>query len=70
MLSVDGGSLANGAFTLRTPLEGTGVLKTWDAPATNAIVGITFRQQIGANEPLRTGSYSKTLTFTLSTTAP
>ena len=31
---------------------------------------ITFKQAIGANEPLRTGSYAKTLTFTLSTTNP
>ena len=31
---------------------------------------MTFSQAIGANEPLRTGSYSKTLTFTLSTTTP
>ena len=31
---------------------------------------IAFQQSIGANEPLRTGSYSKMLTFTLSTTNP
>ena len=30
---------------------------------------LNFRQTIGANDALRTGSYSKTLTFTLSTTA-
>ena len=33
-------------------------------------VTITFTQAIGANEPLRTGAYAKTLTFTLSTTNP
>jgi hypothetical protein len=33
-------------------------------------VTITYSQAIGANEALRTGSYSKTLTFTLSTTTP
>jgi hypothetical protein len=33
-------------------------------------VTITFRQHIGALQPLRTGNYSKTLTFTLSTTNP
>ena len=33
-------------------------------------VTITLRQSIGANEPLRSGSYSKTITFTLSTTQP
>ena len=31
---------------------------------------ITFKQHIGANDPLRTGTYSKTLTFTLTTTTP
>jgi hypothetical protein len=33
-------------------------------------VAINLSQHIGANEALRTGSYSKTLTFTLSTTQP
>jgi hypothetical protein len=33
-------------------------------------VTIDFKQSIGANEGLRTGAYGKTLTFTLSTTAP
>jgi hypothetical protein len=32
------------------------------------MVAIGFEQHIGANDPLRTGGYSKTLTFTLSTT--
>jgi hypothetical protein len=36
----------------------------------NATAALTFRQHIGAADPLRTGSYSKTLTFTLSTTNP
>ena len=36
----------------------------------NDLVNIAFKQHIGATEPLRTGSYSKTLTFTLSTTTP
>ena len=31
---------------------------------------LAFKQSVGADEGLRTGSYSKTLTFTLSTTAP
>jgi len=33
-------------------------------------VTISFEQDIAANEPLRTGAYTKTLTFTLSTTTP
>ena len=31
---------------------------------------IDFKQHIGATDALRTGAYSKTLTFTLSTTQP
>jgi hypothetical protein len=33
-------------------------------------VAVGFRQTILASEPLRTGAYTKTLTFTLSTTTP
>jgi hypothetical protein len=45
-------------------------LLTYAAPVSNDNVTLNFRQTIGANDALRTGSYSKTLTFTLSTTAP
>ena len=64
------GRLVNGAFSLSQPLQGLGVVKTWSAPTSNESVPVTFKQAIGANEPLRTGTYSKTLTFTLSTTTP
>ena len=37
-------------------------------PVTNDAVTIAFKQSIDATDALRTGSYSKTLTFTLSTT--
>ena len=33
----------------------------------NAPVTIGFTQHIGANDALRTGTYARTLTFTLST---
>ena len=36
----------------------------------NDTVTIDFKQPISATEPLRTGAYAKTLTFTLSTTNP
>jgi hypothetical protein len=36
----------------------------------NNATTINVRQTIGANEGLRTGTYGKTLTFTLSTTQP
>jgi hypothetical protein len=45
-------------------------LLTYAGPVSNDNVTLNFRQTIGANDALRTGSYSKTLTFTLSTTAP
>jgi hypothetical protein len=45
-------------------------LLTYGGPTSNDVASIALRQAIGANEALRTGAYSKTLTFTLSTTAP
>ncbi|RKQ93515.1 chitobiase/beta-hexosaminidase-like protein [Solirubrobacter pauli] len=64
------GKLVNGAFALAQPLQGLGVIKTWTGPTSNEKVTVTFKQAIGANDPLRTGTYSKTLTYTLSTTNP
>jgi hypothetical protein len=45
-------------------------LLTWGGPVANDAVSVAFKQTIGATDPLRTGAYAKTLTFTLSTTAP
>jgi type 1 glutamine amidotransferase len=45
-------------------------LLTYSGPVSNDTVTLAFEQAIGANEALRTGTYSKTLTFTLSTTTP
>ena len=59
------GHLVNGAFALPQPLQGLGVVKTYAAPVSNDVATITFKQPIGANDALRTGTYSKTLTFTL-----
>ncbi len=39
-------------------------------PVANDVVALAFRQRIEANDAPRTGSYSKTLTLTLSTTEP
>jgi hypothetical protein len=53
------------------PLSGTPLtLLTYSAPIANDPVTIALKQPVTALEPLRTGSYSKTLTFTLSTTTP
>ena len=34
------------------------------------VANVEFKQTIPTGEPLRTGTYAKTLTFTLSTTQP
>jgi hypothetical protein len=80
------GHLVNGTFSLPQPLMakaasagGTGggfasvaaaALLTYTGPISNDAVTVSFQQAIGASDPLRTGSYTKTLTFTLSTTTP
>jgi hypothetical protein len=66
----DPGHLANGAFTLPAPLQVLGVPRTWSAPVSHDVFSIGFAQHIGATDALRTGTYSRTLTFTLSTTTP
>jgi hypothetical protein len=60
------GTAFNNVGSSASPLN----LLTWNAPVSNDAVSLDFRQHIGANDALRTGNYSKTLTFTLSTTTP
>jgi hypothetical protein len=64
---------ANGTGAAFAPVGGsanpTSVL-TYSGPTSNDAVTVNFRQVIGRTEALRTGAYSKTLTFTLSTTQP
>jgi hypothetical protein len=77
------GHLVNGTFSLPSALQakanagalatvsGTpATLLTYAAPVSNDQVALGFRQHIGSTDALRTGTYSKTLTFTLSTTQP
>ncbi len=45
-------------------------LLTYAAPVANDAVTLGFRQPIAATDPLRTGTYAKTVTFTLSTSTP
>ncbi len=66
----DPGHLTNGAFALPDPLQVSITPATWSAPVSNAAVAIGFAQHVNANDALRTGAYSRTLTFTLSTTTP
>jgi hypothetical protein len=69
------GKLVNGSYSLAEPLRVAGAtlpaaVKTWTGPTSSQAVELAFSQHIGAQEPLRTGSYSKTLTLTLTTTTP
>src|SRR5262249_23741676 len=78
------GRLVNGTRALATPLQlnaggpfapvptdGTALLlKHYGDVASNNATTINVRQHIGDTEGLRTGTYGKTLTFTLSTTQP
>ncbi len=83
--STNTGKLVNGSFFLPTTLQAMATggafadvggsatptsLKTYTAPISNDQVTLTFKQRVNANDALRTGTYSKTLTFTLSTTSP
>jgi hypothetical protein len=60
------GTAAAGGAVSGSPLT----LLTYAAPVSNDVVAVQFAQDIGQNDALRTGNYSKTLTFTLSTTTP
>ena len=77
------GRLVNGAFALAQPLQtrvapaafapicGSPLtLKSYPGPVSNDQVTVDLQQSIGSTEPLRSGTYSKALTFTLSTTSP
>ena len=79
------GHLVNGTFSLPSTLQARAnagtyanvggsanptTLLTYPGPVSNDAVTIGFKQTIGATDALRTGAYSKTLTFTLSTTTP
>ena len=58
------------AFAPVTGASSPLVLLTYAAPVSLDPVTVGLKQPIGANDALRTGTYSKTLTFTLSTTTP
>jgi hypothetical protein len=79
------GRLVNGSNALASPLQvnanggafaplrtdnGPLTLLTWNAPVGKGNVTLGFKQHISESEGLRTGSYAKTLTFTLSSTQP
>ena len=78
--AVSPGHLVNGSHVLAQPLRvnGGGVrgasnptpIASWAGPVSSAPLTIALEQSVAASDPLRTGSYAKTLVFTLSTTSP
>ena len=60
---------AGGPFTPVGAAPAT-VLLSYGGPAANDAVSVDFRQSIAASDALRSGTYRKTLTFTLSTVTP
>jgi hypothetical protein len=77
------GHLVNGTFSLPQSLlvQAAGgafaavsatptALHAYAGPVSHDMQTVAFKQSIGAGDALRTGTYSKTLTFTLSTTQP
>ncbi len=69
------GHLVIGAFALPPPLQVAGAVlpatvASWAGPLRNGVLTVDFTQAVAATDALRTGSYAKTLTFTLSTTSP
>jgi enterochelin esterase-like enzyme len=59
-----------GAFAPIGGMANPTALLTYSAPVSNDVVTVNFKQPVAATDALRTGNYGKTLTFTLSTTAP
>jgi hypothetical protein len=78
------GHLVNGEFFLPRALQASAgaapadvggvaaptTLRTYGGPVSSDVTTLAFRQAIDAGDALRTGTYAKTLTFMLSTTAP
>jgi hypothetical protein len=79
------GKLVNGTTALTQPLQvrakdgayaavggsaNPTSLFTYTTPVFTDVATVDFKQTIPTGEPLRTGTYSKTLTFTLSTSQP
>ncbi len=65
------GAARPGGILAYNPLAASPLaLLTYNVPVSNDVLTIGFKQPVAANDALRTGSYSKTLTFTLSTTQP
>src|SRR6185436_3376892 len=60
------GTAYNNVGSSASPLN----LLTWNGPVSNDALSLEFSQLVKSTDPLRTGTYAKALTFTLSTTTP
>ena len=60
------GTAYNNVGSSASPLN----LLVYTGPISNDALTIEFSQLVNSTDPLRTGTYSKTLTYTLSTTTP
>jgi X-Pro dipeptidyl-peptidase len=60
------GTAYNNVGSSASPLN----LLTWSGPISNDAVALEFSQLVKSSDALRTGTYNKALTFTLSTTTP
>jgi X-Pro dipeptidyl-peptidase len=70
-LQAQASSIAAGNGSAFAAISGSPLaLLSWAGPVSNDAVTIGFQQHVARTDALRTGSYSKTLTFTLSTTTP
>ncbi len=72
-VGVQGSSAGGTGSAAFAPVGGSAsptTVLTYAGPVSNDTVTVAFQQMIAANEALRTGSYGKTFTFTLSTTTP
>ena len=72
-LQAQAASSKGGVAAAMAPVGGASsptALLTYSGPVSNDMLTLAFKQTVGAGEALRTGTYSKTLTYTLSTTAP
>jgi hypothetical protein len=64
--AANSGTAYNNVGSSASPLN----LLTWAGPTSNDAVSLEFSQLVKSSDPLRTGTYDKALTFTLSTTTP
>jgi hypothetical protein len=68
-LQVKATNAANPATSF-APVETPATLLSWPGPVANDSVLVSFKQPIAVTDPLRSGTYAKTLMFTLTTTSP